>query len=281
MFKIDQVKNLLNCDFCNELLIDPVSISCGSNICKKHLDKLVSGYSKDKNTYTCILCREEHFIPKNGFVVNAQIQEFLNIQLNTLKLPQVYDECKVEIEKSLESIKYIESLHRNPDSYVYAYFEDIKKKVDLRRQVLKSSIDEYSEELLQTVEAAQYECMARINSVNSKKSEEMAVKIAEHKKELSDHIKQFDTLEINDKKFESIKQSVASHNENIRRIISDYKRSVIDNKEISFQIKSAKSVKSIFGSLKTESAQVNFSRQVTNSHFLKLYSIYYFESNLY
>ena len=67
MFKIDQVKNLFDCDVCLELLVDPVSISCGSNVCKKNLDKLIDSFSFHIHTYKCLVCKEEHFLPKMGF----------------------------------------------------------------------------------------------------------------------------------------------------------------------------------------------------------------------
>ncbi len=39
MFKIDQVKNLFDCDQCNQLLVDPIALPCGNSVCKKHVDE--------------------------------------------------------------------------------------------------------------------------------------------------------------------------------------------------------------------------------------------------
>ena len=74
------------------------------------------------------------------------MQDGLEIQLNALKLVPAYDECKVEIQKANENVDKIESLMRNSESYVYEYFEDIKRQVDIRRKDLKGKIDKYTEE---------------------------------------------------------------------------------------------------------------------------------------
>jgi hypothetical protein len=35
MFKIDQVENLWDCEQCNQLIIDPVTIVCGYSVCNR------------------------------------------------------------------------------------------------------------------------------------------------------------------------------------------------------------------------------------------------------
>lgn len=69
MFKVDKIKSFFDCDHCHNQLADPVTIACGKNVCKIHLDDLVANLSETQNTFECTLCQEEHFIPKQGFVV--------------------------------------------------------------------------------------------------------------------------------------------------------------------------------------------------------------------
>ncbi len=68
MYKVDEIKNFFDCDLCHQVLVDPISFPCGSNVCKKHLDKLLMKESKEKSSFQCEICKEEHFIPKSGFV---------------------------------------------------------------------------------------------------------------------------------------------------------------------------------------------------------------------
>ena len=47
MYKVDKIKNFFDCDLCHELLVDPISIPCGNNVCKIHLDNLLKKISKE------------------------------------------------------------------------------------------------------------------------------------------------------------------------------------------------------------------------------------------
>ncbi len=101
------------------MLIDPISIPCGKNVCKGHLDELLKNISKEKSFFQCEICQEEHFIPKTGFKVDKRLQRGLEIKLNTLKLTLVFDECKTEIKTALERVAEIETLEKNSEVFFY------------------------------------------------------------------------------------------------------------------------------------------------------------------
>ena len=241
MFKVDKIRNFFDCDVCKELLVDPITIPCGNTVCKKHLDKLLKNISKDKNTFKCEKCQDEHSVPKKGFIVNRRMQEGLEIQFNTLKLTPIYDECKNEIKAAKDNVAEIEKLEKNAESYIYEYFEDIKRQVDIRREDLKEKIDKYSDEVIQSIEGTQVNYIKLSKEVN-----QITTNIEKSKKELSEFIKRFDTFEIDEKKFETIKQSVVDLNTNFKRIIDDYNDSLVGNKEYSFNFKEIP-VADIFG----------------------------------
>jgi len=117
MFKIDQVKNLFDCEQCNQLLVDPISLPCGYSVCKGHLDELLKNPPKEINKFECELCKKNHCIPEDGFAINKRIQNALNIKLSTLKLNPVYEECKKEINEAKNKIQKIENLEKDPENY--------------------------------------------------------------------------------------------------------------------------------------------------------------------
>ena len=230
MYKVDKIKNFFDCDLCHELLVDPISIPCGNNVCKSHLDRLLKKISKEKSFFQCEICKEEHFIPKGGFKVNKRLQNGLEIQFNTLKLTPIFDECKKVIKTARERVAKIETLEKNSECYIYDYFEDIKRQVDIRREDLKMKIDKYSDQVIQSIEGTQ------VNYIKiSKQVNQISTNIEQSKKELDDYVKRFDTLDINDSKFEAIKQGVAVMNGKFDKIILDYNNALIGNKKYSFQ----------------------------------------------
>jgi len=230
MYKVEKFKKFFDCDLCHQVLVDPISFPCGNNVCKDHLDKLLKNVSKEKCFFQCEICQEEHFIPKSGFKVDKRLQRGLEIQFNTLKLTSIFDECKAVIKTVHEKVAKIEMLEKNSEVYIYDYFEDIKRKVDIRREDLKMKIDKYSDEVIQSIEGTQANYIKL-----SKQANQISTNIEQSKKELQEYVKRFDKFDINDKKFEAIKHGVAGLNGKFDKIILDYNNALIGNKEYSFR----------------------------------------------
>ena len=257
MFKIDQIKRLFDCSLCKRLLVEPVAIPCGNSICKKHLDDQIKN---EENKYNCELCHNEHMIPEEGFVINKHIQNGLDIQFNTLELKPVYDECKQEIQETRKHLAEIEALVKDPENFIYEYFADIKLQVDLRREDLKHKIDTYSDEIIQSIENTQLNCIKL-----SEESKKIEIKIEKAKTELNELIDCFDTFQISDKKFEDIKESVSVLTGRFSCLIDEYKDLLLDLNKYTFGFKEVV-IKDVFGSFD----KIEKVTQV-------LYSLFYFD----
>jgi len=223
MYKIEKNRKLLDCDVCNGLLIDPVSTLCGFIVCKSHLDQF-------EGTFQCDLCTSEHTVPKNRFKVVRRLQDALSIQLNTLDYTPVYDECKKVIEVAQKDVSEIESIEKDPDNYIYEYFEDIKRKIDLRREDLKESIDKYSDETIESINNAQSNCQKLAKEVNK-----LCKDFKDSKKKLNKLIRKFETFKISKQKFEDLKTKVAYLKSKLNDMLTEFKSSLINNKEYTFQ----------------------------------------------
>ena len=244
MFKIDQVKNLFNCEQCSQLLVDPVTLPCGSSVCKSHLDELIEKTTKETNKFECELCKEKHYIPENGFAINKRFQSALDIKLNTLKLNPVYNECKKEINLAENSIEKIENLLKDPEHFIFEYFEELKRQVDLRRENLKLKLDNCSDEIITSIEITKENCIKL-----SKESKRLSTEIEKSKEELTKLIDGFDTFEISDKKFEEIKKSLIVLNRGLTRTLGETKDSITRGKEYTFEFQEI-DIKKLFGSFK-------------------------------
>ena len=162
-------------------------------------------------------------------------------ELNTLKLSPVFHECTKEIEEAKEKMVEVELLEQNAENYIYEYFEDIKRQVDIRREDLKYKIDNYSDETIKSLELNQKNFIKISKEVN-----QMTNAIEKSKNELNKLITQFDSLEIIDKKFEDIKASVAVVNQEFHKILAEYQESLISNKKYTFEFKESQ-IENIFG----------------------------------
>ncbi len=79
-----------------------------------------------------------------------------------------YEACYSAISEMEELNRKIETIHTDPDNYIYEYFEEIKRQVDLRRENLKAEIDQYSEILIKQINETQKSCCQLNNIVHEK-----------------------------------------------------------------------------------------------------------------
>lgn len=255
MFKIDQVKNLYDCDQCNQLMVDPVTIACGYSICKRHLDEQLKDNSNERHSIRCELCHKKHSVPEEGFVVNKHIQNALDIKLNTLKLNPVYDECKKVIEEVRFKVITMETMEKDPENYTYEFFEEIKRQVYLRREDLKMRIDNCCEDIIQSINKTQADC----NKISKKSNyiiKEYRDVVENANIELTELVNQFNTFDIDEKKFSDIKQSLALLNEKCTEKLAAHKEMLLKNRTCSFEFNEVQ-IENVFGHY-NENIQVNF-----------------------
>ena len=92
MNELEQMKNMFNCKICSKLLVDPVALLCGDTVCIFHLKDFIS-----QKTFECECCKQEHSVQKEGFVINKFIQDQLKMQLNSIDINSIYEECRNKI----------------------------------------------------------------------------------------------------------------------------------------------------------------------------------------
>ncbi len=242
---MDQFKNLFNCSLCSEILVSPVTIACGNNVCKRHLDQILESSSNSgKQSFKCQLCHNVHSLSINDLIINKQIQNILNTEVYKMKIDiNYFEECKQTLEDTNETFAMFESISKDPESHIYGYFQEIKNKVDIRREELKGKIDIYSDDILKSIDLNRFNCIKLSSNFKQTASE-----IEQLKKELDELFKQFNNFEINQYKYETLKRSLDPLKDKFAQKVVVYKDSLILNKEYSFVCNDI-SIEDIFGRL--------------------------------
>ena len=242
---MDQFKNLFNCSLCNEILVSPVTIACGNNVCKRHLDQILESLSNsEKQSFKCQLCHNVHSLSINDLIINKQIQNILDTEFYKMKINiNCFEECKQTLEDTNETFSMFESISKDPESHIYEYFQEIKNKVDIRREELKAKIDTYSDDILKSIDLKRLSCIKLSSNFNQTASE-----IEQLKKELDELFKQFNNFEINQNKYETLKRNADILKDKFAQKVIVYKESLILNKDYSFVCKDT-SIEDIFGRL--------------------------------
>ena len=219
------------------MLVDLVAIVCGNTVCNSHLRDCIG-----KKIFKCQCCNKQHLVPEESCFISEIIQSQLQLKLNSIHNP-VYDECKKEVEEAYEILDKIKNVEKDPENYIYNYFENIKRQVDLRREVLKDEIKNYSDSLIQSLNDKQ-NCYIKIYKDNEKSAPVIEIS----KKDLNELFNQFNTFEINEKLFYDTKNNIIKLSQKDKKNLFELKSSLTGNIEHYF-IHDEKKLEDMFGKI--------------------------------
>jgi len=143
----NKVNNAFLCKNCQEQLDEPKILPCGKTVCSFCASKIkING-----NQFDCIVCKNKHEMPKNGFIVSEALLELLSVKPTSISRGSAYD----SLEKSLNNIQ--------------------KKKMQFKLGIenRNDSINEHCVELRSDVQLATEELILQINDFSSKMIEEI------------------------------------------------------------------------------------------------------------
>ena len=64
------------CSYCKDVFNEPVTLPCGQNICKCHIEEFLS--NQNKKLFKCMLCKVDHQTDSNGsFPLNINISDLV------------------------------------------------------------------------------------------------------------------------------------------------------------------------------------------------------------
>jgi hypothetical protein len=118
-----------------------------------------------------------------------------------------------------------ETLENKAELYIFEYFEDIKRQVDLRREILIERIQNCSAEIIKSVENVRNECL-----VMSKKVDQLSIEVEKWKRNLHDVVDQFDLFNNNHK-------NVFGLDKSFKKVLENYKESLLGYNKYSFHFK--------------------------------------------
>lgn len=144
-------------------------------------------------------------------------------RLDPKKGSAVYDECKTTVDEAKSVVQKIDSIQENAEDYINEYFEDVRKDIELRAQVLKTRLDKYSAELFHSLKSTQ------LNLVKaSKERNEITKSIDKSKSELGRAINQFEN-DLDYKRLEEINERILALKQSLESGVRKYKESLTGN----------------------------------------------------
>ena len=140
------LKEDLTCKHCNEIYTNPILLTCcAENICKHHIEHLVS--SSASNKFTCPICNEEN--ASNKLNLNDFLQKMVEYELHKYQINSNYKETLSKFKKEVEKL---ESILKDPDNVIYEEIQELKRRVDLDKETSKVQIDELADAYIKKLE---------------------------------------------------------------------------------------------------------------------------------
>ena len=144
----------LTCKSCNQVYTDPVSLNCGHNICKKHLDDL---FSNSDNKPSCPCCNAN--ILYSSFQVNQALKKIIETELHKVKPEPGYENLMQSFRNQL---KRLETIRTDPEFLL----NELRSRIEFDRETLKSQIDRLANEQLN--ELNKYETKLKTEPANAR-----------------------------------------------------------------------------------------------------------------
>ncbi len=95
-FEANQVNNILICQQCQGKLEGPKILPCGETICSF----CVSSIQTNLNVFNCLVCKQQHEMPKNGLPDNKVALKMLSVKPIKVSRGEAVD----LLEKKLDEI---------------------------------------------------------------------------------------------------------------------------------------------------------------------------------
>ena len=147
---METIDNIIKCNLCSNILAEPIILPCGTTICKKHVDELLS--NNEVEIY-CYSCNAKHHISKNvTYPPNKVADALIKKRFDKLDFADFGEEYN-NAQKALLSLKLAyenyEKKRTHPDTFVTEFFNNLIREIDVKRDELKEKIDKLSDTLIE------------------------------------------------------------------------------------------------------------------------------------
>ena len=153
--------NVIKCTKCFEQLKNPVVLPCGNAICEKHQEE---SQREDNQSIYCSVCDLHHDIPNGGFVRNLALKRLIEQKIDSIDMGDEYHSAYDKLQDFSDLFERFEKLKNDPGDKIYSVISELKGKIDLRREELKSQIDKDALSIIKVFDDYEAECKENIAS---------------------------------------------------------------------------------------------------------------------
>ena len=148
-----------SCNYCHDILSDPVILPCSEPMCKKHVEEMKIKSNNKSAKINCPFCNKEHITPEKGFPKDIRMAQLIANNFHKMDLGEAHKKavrsCK-ELQEMINKMKY---LVKEPENFIDEYFNKIINEIDLLREENKQKIDQWHEKCFNEIQKYKNECI--------------------------------------------------------------------------------------------------------------------------
>jgi len=154
--KVDQIKSLLNCGYCQNVYCEPVWLPCHETLCKKDIESLKS--TNQEGNINCPFCEQIHIEPTDGFPADKKTLKLLRLEVNQIDFGEKFNKGKTLLGQINAELSRLQALKDNPVVYIEKHFLDLRNQINQRKRHVDLINDECSRLLLDQVTRHEEKC---------------------------------------------------------------------------------------------------------------------------
>lgn len=255
--KVDKIKSLLNCGYCQNIYCKPVWLPCHETLCKKDIESLKS--TNQEGNINCPFCEQIHIEPSDGFPADKKTLKLMSLEVNQIDFGEKFNKGKNLLGQINAELSRLQSLKNNPIVYIQKYFADIREHIHERKRYVDSINDEYSRMLLNEVDRHEEKCREiskpeTETNVLQVPQDQLQSELNELHNKLKEWFGQFDQVALDENRRDQILAELNEVLPKLHQKTTSYEQKIVLGKNLRLvsEIISDEKIKAIFGHLKLE-----------------------------
>jgi len=247
-FETNKVNNALLCKQCEGRLDIPKILPCGETICSFCETSI---QINENNMFDCLVCKDKHEMPKNGFLISKALSEILSIKLTKVSRGKAFNLLEKSLDNMLKKRSYIKFGIKNRTDFVREYCIDLRNDAQLATEDVIQQINDINEEIIKEIDEYEKDLIefnqTRPESLDS--FNKAAKKLKKFHKIKTEYLNQ---NEVDDETLVKLKKEATNLMKKADRNIQDLKNVIFDGNILKFERNNGKINKNILGVLKAK-----------------------------
>jgi len=215
-----------------------------------HVVKLFVQVNNDQ-MFECLVCKDKHDMPKNGFIINKSLSKILAIELTNVSRGGAYNSLMKLLDDIQKKLNILKLGINNGTDFVKEHCMNLRSDVQLKAEEVILKVNDLSSKIIEKIDEYEKD-LIELNKNNTKSLDTFNA-IAEELE--SFHIINTEYLnknEVDDKKLKISNEEALNLVKKAELEINNLKNIIFDRNILKFERNNEKINESLLGTLKTD-----------------------------